>query len=384
MDFTIETLLTLPGVMVSKCSSLIGNELCLHLEFPNKTINCPHCNQETDDVNQIRLVLIRDLPACGRIIYLEVPRRQFYCAICNKYFVETLAFLENRRKHTRRFEEYIYHRACYSSFEQVGREEDITTEEVESIFKHIHEDGTKKKWQKAKRISIDEFSMCKGEGNLKTVVSDIDQRTLLEVIDSHKQEKVIEVLMEQPLEVREAIEEVSVDMLGGFPKVVKKVFPNASLVIDRFHVMQKVINFLSEVCRQCEIKTRKERYVILKNGKNLSTEERNKLNELLKKKRLRQAYEYKEDFLWFYENSESIEEGREKLKDWMRKASPIYGSVIDTIHKHFEGICNYFRSRASSGVMEGINTRIKLLKRQAYGFRLFTNMRHRLLAAFSN
>lgn len=58
-----------------------------------------------------------------------------------------------------------------------------------------------------------------------TVVSDLDRGLLLEVIDSHKQDNIIEVLKEQPFEVRALVQEVSVDMWGGFPKVVKEVFP---------------------------------------------------------------------------------------------------------------------------------------------------------------
>ena len=58
-----------------------------------------------------------------------------------------------------------------------------------------------------------------------TVVSDIDRSLLLEVIDSHKQEDIIEVLKQQPEEVRSSVQEVSVDMWGGFPKVVQSVFP---------------------------------------------------------------------------------------------------------------------------------------------------------------
>ena len=76
-----------------------------------------------------------------------------------------------------------------------------------------------------KRLSIDEVSQRKGHQDFVTVVSDIDRRLLLEVIDSHKQENIIEVLKQQPFEVRSLVQEVSVDMWGGFPKVVKEVFP---------------------------------------------------------------------------------------------------------------------------------------------------------------
>jgi transposase len=86
-------------------------------------------------------------------------------------------------------------------------------------------------------VSIDEVSKRKGHKDFVTVVSSIDAGALLEVIDSHKQDDIIEVLKQQPIEIREKVEEVSIDMWGGFPKVVKEVFPNAKIVIDRFHVM---------------------------------------------------------------------------------------------------------------------------------------------------
>ena len=84
--------------------------------------------------------------------------------------------------------------------------------------------------------------MRKGQGNLVTVVSDISEGNLIEMIDSHRCEEIIEVLMKQVIEVREQVEEVSIDMWGGSPKVIKKVFPNAEIIIDRFHVM-KVVNW---------------------------------------------------------------------------------------------------------------------------------------------
>lgn len=80
--------------------------------------------------------------------------------------------------------------------------------------------------------------MRKGYQDFVTVISDIDRGELIELIDSHLQEDIIETLMQQPIEVRQKVQEVSVDMWGGFPKVIQKVFPNARIVFDRFHVMK--------------------------------------------------------------------------------------------------------------------------------------------------
>jgi len=76
----------------------------------------------------------------------------------------------------------------------------------------------KNTWQPSKRLCIDEISLRKGHQDFVTVVSDVERGEVIEVIDSHRQEEIIEVLMEQPLEVRQAVTEVSVDIWGDFPK----------------------------------------------------------------------------------------------------------------------------------------------------------------------
>jgi transposase len=230
-------------------------------------------------------------------------------------------------------------------------------------------------------MSIDEISKRKGHKDFVTVVCDIDRGDLVEVIDSHKQDKIIEVLEQQPLEMREQVKEVSVDMWGGFPKVIEKVFPNAVVVIDRFHVMKVVNNNLNTIRKQSGTKVKNNKFILLKNGIDLSDEENKKLELILKQsERLRTAYELKESFRAIYESNLTVEEGKAKIELWIDKARKIYGSAITTITNHVEGICNYFLNRTTSGVMEGLNNKSKLIKRQAYGFVNFDNFRMRLLA----
>lgn len=196
---------------------------------------------------------------------------------------------------------------------------------------------------------------------------------------------MIEALKQQPLQVREQVTEVSVDMWGGFPKVVREVFPNAQLVVDRFHVMQALTKELNTIRKQTRVTEQGARFLILKNGVDLEAADREKLDRILKSsRRLREAYELKEDFRKIYEKQLTVEEGEHEFKQWLRKAGKVYSDVISTIKRHLPEICNYFKSRTTNGVMEGINNRIKLIKRQAYGFTNFNNFRMRLLACFSD
>jgi len=185
--------------------------------------------------------------------------------------------------------------------------------------------------------------------------------------------------------VREKIEEVTVDMWGGFPKVIEKVFPNAVIVIDRFHVMKAVKEELNKIRRQVGVFDRGSKFIFLKNGKDLTSEQTEKLGQLLQRsKRLEKAYRWKEEFRAIYEQPLTVEEGKGQIQEWLSKARAVYSEAITTIHNHLDGICNYFRNRTTSGAMEGINNRIKLIKRQAYGFVNFNNFRERLLACVSD
>lgn len=217
-----------------------------------------------------------------------------------------------------------------------------------------------------------------------TVISDLENHCLLEVIDSHKAEEIIEKLKGLWTEEERAIvEEVSIDMWAGFAKVIKEVFPNAKIVYDRFHVMKKVIDELDKIRRQSGVRGKEAKKLILKNREDLNKEEKEKLDEYLNRsKRLRQAYEWKERFREIYEAEKTVEEGKRQMEEWISGAKKIYSDAVKTVRNHIEGICQYFANRLTSGIMEGINNRIKLIKRQGYGFTNMANFRARLLAAF--
>jgi len=316
---------------------------------------------------------------------LRVPRRQFYCCKCQRYSTENLEWLDWRRRHTQRYEANIFERIKGASIERVAQSEGLSFDEVEGIFKHVCKSQVKKTWESVLRISIDEIAMRKGHKSLKTVVSDLERGKLIEVIDGHNQESIIQKLMEQPLEIRETVSEVSIDMWGEFAKIIPQIFPNAQIVTDRFHVRKPLINELKRIANQTGIREWNQLVLILRNHQDLNQQQLEKLEQLLNKSsRLRLAYNYKEKFRRIYQDSQTVESGQLEFTLWLKEAACIYGQVIQTIQNHLDTICNYFLSHTSSGIMEGINNKIKQIKRQAYGFTNFDNFRLRLLACFSD
>lgn len=226
--------------------------------------------------------------------------------------------------------------------------------------------------------------MRKGHHQYVTVISDLENHCLIEVIDAHKAEELIEWLKSLwTEEERLRVEEVSIDMWAGFTKVVKQVFPRARIVYDRFHVMQKAIKELDRIRRQAQITEKGSRRIILKNNKDLAEEEKARLEIYLKQsKRLRQGYELKEKLRSIFERMITVKEAESQMVGWLKDAQRIYTDVVRTIQNHLQGICQYFTNRVTSGIMEGINNRLKVIKRQGYGFTNIANFRARSLAAF--
>ena len=135
MDFHLDILLNLPNLTVESCTQE-EKEVFLKLRFLSEASDCPHCHNPSDKLHQNRPVLIRDLPVFGQSVHLHLPRRQFYCCFCQRYFTEQLSFVDWERRYTQRYEGVIYRRVQMTSIEQVSREENLSWDQVQGIFKH--------------------------------------------------------------------------------------------------------------------------------------------------------------------------------------------------------------------------------------------------------
>lgn len=380
MNLNIENLLNLPKIKIVG-GGQISDFYALQVQFINEGINCPHCEKYLDVVHQIRHILVRDLSISGMEVYLKVPRRRFYCRQCQKYTTEQVTWLDSKQLLTNRYKEYIYAAVKDLTVEQVSRTEKLGSKKVQKIFNELSKiEITNQDWGMPKRLSLDEFSRRKGRGNFATILTDLDKSSLLEVIDSHKSDDIIKALKHIPQEVREQVEEVCVDMWGGFPKIIKEVFPNAKIVIDRFHVQKLINKNLNKIRLKLDLKGLENKILLMMAHSQLTELEQTKLETLLQASpTLRIAHELKEDILKIYKSTITPLNAIRQMKKWLVSARIILVNAADTLTLHLSEICNYFKNRTTSGVTEGLNTRIKLILRQSYGFKNFDMMRDKLL-----
>jgi transposase len=197
-------------------------------------------------------------------------------------------------------------------------------------------------------------------------------------------------------EVLDQITEVSIDLSGNYRSLIQKRLPNAEIVADRFHV-SKLINStlnkaritaqkaLKEVDDETE-RTRLEevlknsKYALLKPEQNLTDQQAQKLKAVKDAfPLLAQMHQQKEDFKKLFDQHHDWTTGTFALMDWMKDAETTFKENMGTFRNWFSEITAYFETRTTSGVVEGINNRLKLIKRMGYGFRNFDNFRLRCL-----
>ena len=138
MDLHLETLLNLPLTTIESCQ-IQDNTATLTITLINEQCNCPYCQTPSEELKRNRPSLVRDLPVFAFTVYLKVPRCQFYCKKCQKYFTERLSFVDWERRYTQRYEEYIFEKVKATSIEQISREEELSWDKVQGIFKHQFE-----------------------------------------------------------------------------------------------------------------------------------------------------------------------------------------------------------------------------------------------------
>jgi len=182
----------------------------------------------------------------------------------------------------------------------------------------------------------------------------------------------------------------------GYRGLIKKVLPNADIVADRFHIMKQVneelnrarnaekraIDALEDDSKKQERQAvlKQSKYALLKPEERLTEQQRLKLaavKETLTK--LAEMHRQKELFRTIFEDAKDWTDGVFKLLSWLKDSQQTFRESAATIGRWFQEISNYFESRTTSGVVEGINNRLKLIKRSGYGFRNFANFRLRCL-----
>ena len=242
-------------------------------------------------------------------------------------------------------------------------------------------------------LGLDEIALKKGHRDFVTIVTARlanERVVLLGVLQGREKDTVVAFLRSIPQRLSQTIHTVCCDMYEGFTEAVREEVKTARIVVDRFHVA-RYYHAAADDQRQSELKRLrqelpKEEYQSLKGNMwafrkepaDLRSEERQVLKKLWAyAPKLKQAYDLREKLTAIFEQTISPKTAKRKILIWIQhvKESGLkcFDAFVKTLENWWEEIMNYFIDRASSGFVEGLNNKLKVLKRRCYGI---FNLKH--------
>jgi len=317
-------------------------------------------------------------------IYLDLEVRRVDCRQCGAVKRERLEFLVENALHTKRFALYVGRRCRTGTIRDVAAElrldwQTVKRLEMDYMREQIRRVGT----PGPKVIGIDEISIRKGH-SYRIVVSDLERRRPIWFGGEDRSEASMDQFYrflgkKKAKRIRLAV----MDMWKAFRNSTHQHAPQAAILFDKFHVMKHLGEALDKI-RKAEYArlTGKQRgfikgqkYTLLSHPQNLTGTARKNLKLLLAaNKRLNTAYLLKESFgqLWDY-NREAwarkfFDNWRASLK-WQRLKP--YEKFAEMIERHWDGLAAYCKpeNKVSLGFVEGLNNKIRVMQRRAYGLR---------------
>lgn len=371
------------GVREQECTRehYEGGKTILDIRTKKKHLCCPQCGSRHIICSGQTVRDIRSVPIGSRPIVLRMSIQRVECRACGCIRNEELKFTRGKRRHTRAFERLVVDLCRIGTIADVARFLRVSWDTVKDIQKeylgrHFGHPDIKA----VRHIGIDEFAVAKGHVYM-TIVVDLDTGVVIHVGDG-KGSDALDGFWKRARRAGCSIESVATDLSQAFVSAVRGHLPGATLVFDHFHVIKLMNDKLDKIRRATYQKENDEnrrrvikgqRWILLCNGEELDESGRQRLNDALQANEpLAKAYYLKESLrrVWRQRNKQDAEL---VLSDWIRQASEsgvaILQGMAETIESHRNGILAWYDYRISTGKIEGINNKIKTMKRQAYGYR---------------
>jgi transposase len=335
---------------------------------------------------------VRHLSSFGEATWLVIHTRRFRCLDCNGSFIPQLPGVLSGRHSSEPFREEVYRQhhsgICASALANLLKLGQATVERIYHQF-------TERKANE--RISlncpillgIDEHTLHK-HTRFATTFCDLKNQRVFDIVEG-RSEKDLSAFVAS-LQGRERVRVVCIDLSSPYRHLIKKWFPNARIVADRFHVIRIVIHHFMTLCRQIapNIKNHRGSLAVLRmRPDRLSDAQKKRLLELFKSyPSLRPLYDEMQNLCALLNHKHQTKRASRPLACQLLntiaqlKASlfqPLI-TLANTLHAWLEPIACMWRFTKNNGITEGFHRKMKLIQRRAYGFKNFANYRLRVIA----
>ncbi len=359
-----------------------GDCVLISARTTDQSVRCPQCGGKRVTFKGQKRRLFRMSPIGRKRCFLDLLLHRLKCMECGGLWWHHLPFLDGKHRYVRFFALTVLDLLKYCTIQATSEYLGVGWD----LVKAIHKERLSLLYRtiplgEVRHVGIDEFSLRKGQEYM-TIITDLESGRILHAVEGRSKEN-IRPFLERLSHKAKNLEAIAMDMSSSYFSAVRESLPNVDIVFDRYHIMALMNHALDEIRRsqQRELddlgqKTLKgNRFLLLKNYDSLEPGRKARLDALLEANRpLFIAHSMKEQLRLFWEEDVHTAQGFLDvwLKDAMNSGIRQLAKVAQTLAGYRTGLLNYFKHFITNGIVEGINNKIKTLKRQAYGFRDMT------------
>ena len=350
---------------------------------------CPHCGSQELRNKDKRERRVRHEGIGQRPSFVTYTSRKYRCNGCGKYFWENLPCVQARRRSTEPFRKQVVRDHVDGiSLRRLGQRWRISASTVDRWNKErMKVIGCEKLSYACPRVlGIDEHFFTKQKG-FATTLCDLGRHRVYDVILGRSEDSLASALGR--LDGRDKVQVVVMDMSETYRNIARRWFPNAKLVVDRFHVVKLVNLHFLRYWASVDGVGRKSRGLVSlmrRHSWNMKPEQRSRLDSYLSEHPTLQAAYWLRHHLMkalLRKNQRpkgALSLGRHFL--WLLKKlddTPLHG-LAATLRNWFDEIVGMWRFSRTNGITEGFHTKMEMISRRAFGYRNFENYRLRVRA----
>lgn len=357
-----------------------SDKVIFKVVFMPKQPLCPCCGFKDNISKGAKLRKLRMAPLGNKMAFLIVKLRRLQCINCLHTWWPPLPFTKPKKRVTISFEKYVIELMRFATIEHVARFLGVSWSLVKNIHKtYLREEYQDPDLKSIRYIGVDEFCIRKGHDYM-TIFINLETGEIVHAVEGKSMENVTPFFLQ--LQKRASnLKAMAMDMNAAYASAAKKYLPNVDVVFDRFHVVALLNTAIDEIRRNQQSKCnavglraiKGMRFLLLGNYEKLNPKRQSSLECLLEiNQPIALAHAMKEQIRLFWTKGTS-REGTKFLAWWIIDAVESGIKELQksgrTFLRHWEGLVNYFKHPITNGKTEGINNKIKTMKRQAYGFR---------------
>jgi len=403
----IQIPLDLPDIDILETEQTPTGDYIITVQSTLNSAECYKCGQEIDQFHGYsRPITLRHLSILGRKVWIRIRPKRYQCSDCDNHPTTTqrLSWYEPNSPHTRAYNDYLMKCLINSTLSDVSRKEDIGYDAVTgALTRCLEREVNWEAFAALPIIGLDEIALRKGKRDFVLIVSAQQPEgvAILAVLPDRQKSTVRAFLETIPARLRATLDTVCTDMWEGYINATRE-FEAAhddvtlEIVVDRFHVAQAYRRAVDKLRKQVQRRLKQELSaeayaelkgvltVFRKNHADLRDDQRQQLRLFLDyAPDLKQAYTLREELTALFEMKLSPEEALRRLDAWQAKVErsglTCFNAFLTTLVNWREEIVNYFSKRLSSGFVEGLNNKIKTIKRRCYGITKVGHLFQRIL-----